>query len=81
VAGKDAPLLRESFAVSKLDYCLERLAGPEFAEHVLTDHLTIAEVAERIAGSAGLALAPNTDSALQGRLRRAWTGAKHIRFD
>jgi hypothetical protein len=81
VAGKDTPLLRESFAVSKLDLCLETLSGPEFAEHVRTDHITIPEVAERIAQSAGLALSPNTDSALQGRLRRAWTGAKYIRFD
>jgi hypothetical protein len=80
VAGTDAPLIRESFAVSNLDRCLERLSRPEFAEHVWTDHITIPEVAERIAASAGLVLTPNTDSALRGRLRRAWTGAKHIRF-
>jgi hypothetical protein len=81
VAGRDAPLLRESFAVSKLDRCLERLTGPEFAEHVWTDHVSISEVAARIASSAGLTLSPNTDSALYARFRRAWTGAKSIRFD
>jgi hypothetical protein len=81
VAGKGGPLRRESFALSKLDLCLQRLSAPEFAEHVWTDQITIPEVAERIAGSAGLTLAPNGDSALRGRLRRAWTGAKHIRFD
>jgi hypothetical protein len=81
VAGKDAPLLRESFAVSRLDFCLEKLSDPEFAEHVRTDHIAIPEVAERIALSAGLVLTPNTDSVLRGRLRRAWTGVKHIRFD
>jgi hypothetical protein len=81
VAGKVAPLRQESFAVAKLDLCLERLSGPEFAEHVQTDHISVREVAERIAGSAGLSLTPNTDSALHGRLRRAWTGATHIRFD
>jgi hypothetical protein len=81
VAGKDAPLRGESFAVSRLDLCLERLEGPEFAEHVWTDHITIPEVAERIARSAELTLTPNTDSALRGRLRRVWIGAKHIRFD
>ncbi|MFE6750740.1 AAA family ATPase [Kitasatospora purpeofusca] len=80
-AGKDAPLRRESFAVSKLDLCLERLAGTEFAEHLWTDRLTVPQVAERIAASSGLTLAPNTDGALRGSLRRAWTGAKHIRFD
>ncbi|GGR47102.1 AAA family ATPase [Streptomyces netropsis] len=81
VAGKDAPLRRESFAVSKLDLCLERLRDAEFAEHVWTDHIPIARVADHIAGSAGLTLTPNTDSPLRGRLRRAWTGARHVRFD
>ncbi|MFE2913220.1 AAA family ATPase [Kitasatospora indigofera] len=80
-AGKDAPLRRESFALSKLDLCLERLGGAEFAEHLWTDRLTVPQVADRIAASCGLTLAPNTDSALRGRLRRAWTGVRHIRFD
>ncbi|MGK5732509.1 AAA family ATPase [Streptomyces sp. URMC 124] len=81
IAGKDAPLRRESFAVSKLDLCLERLRKPEFAEHVWTDRITVPQVADHIAASAGLSLVPNTDRALQGRLRRVWTGIKHIRFD
>ncbi|UNO43059.1 AAA family ATPase [Streptomyces sp. MST-110588] len=81
VAGKDAPLRRESFAVAKLDLCLERLRHPRFAEHLVTDHLTIPQVADRIAASAGLTLTPDTDTPLRGRLRRAWTGVKHIRFD
>ncbi|MGI5526167.1 AAA family ATPase [Streptomyces syringium] len=81
VAGKDAPLRRESFAVSKLDVCLARLREAEFAEHVWTDHIPVARVADHIADSAGLTLTPNTDSPLRGRLRRAWTGARHIRFD
>jgi hypothetical protein len=81
VAGKDAPLRRESFAVSRLDLCLERLREPEFGQHLRTDDLTVAQVADRIAADCGLALLPNTDGALRGRLRRAWTGVKHIRFD
>ncbi|MEV7013437.1 AAA family ATPase [Streptosporangium sp. NPDC051022] len=81
VAGKDAPLRRESFAVAKLDLCLERLRQAEFADHLWTDHLTIPQVAEHIAASAGLTLTPNTDGVLRGRLRRAWTGIQHIRFD
>ncbi|WP_327286901.1 AAA family ATPase [Streptomyces sp. NBC_01198] len=80
VAGKDAPLRRESFAVGKLDLCLERLAGPEFAEQVWTDRLGVPGVADHIAASTGLRLAPNTDGALRGRLRRAWISAKHIRL-
>ncbi|WP_433274115.1 AAA family ATPase [Actinosynnema sp. CS-041913] len=78
--GKDAPLRRESAAVKALDRCLDRLLAPEFAEHLWTDHITVAEAADHIAASAGLTLAPNTDSPLRGRLRRAWTGVKHIRF-
>ncbi|MHC0431715.1 AAA family ATPase [Streptomyces sp. O3] len=81
VAGKDAPPRRESFAVAKLDGCLERLRAPEFAEHVWTDRLTVPQVADRVAASAGLTLAPDTGSTLRGRVRRAWTGARHIRFD
>jgi hypothetical protein len=80
IAGKGAALRVESFAVSRLDLCLERLQGPEFAEQVWTDHLTIAQVADHIAGSAGLSLTPNSDSKLRGRLRRASIGARQIHF-
>ncbi|MFJ2829209.1 AAA family ATPase [Streptomyces sp. NPDC087263] len=81
VAGKDAPLRRESWAVGQLDHCLERLREPEFAEHLWTDHTTVARTADRIAVLAGLTLTPNKDGVLRGRLRRAWTSARHIRFD
>ncbi|GAB2958581.1 AAA family ATPase [Saccharothrix stipae] len=78
--GDDALLRRESFAMRVLDRCLERLREPEFAEHVLTDHLAVPQVADRIAASAGLTLRPNTDGRLRGGLRRTWTSVKHIRF-
>ncbi|MFF4347663.1 AAA family ATPase [Streptomyces sp. NPDC001530] len=81
VAGKDAPLRRESWAVQQLDHCLERLREPEFAEHLWTDHTTVAKTADRIAVLTGLTLTPNRDGVLRGRLRRAWTSARHIRFD
>lgn len=80
IAGKGAALRVESFAVSRLDLCLERLQEPEFAEQVWTDHLSIAQVADHIAGSAGLSLTPNSDGKLRGRLRRAWIGAGQIHF-
>lgn len=79
--GLGRGLKRESFAVAKLDHCLERLEAPEFAEHIRTDRLTVPQVADRIAASAGLTLLPDTDSALRHRMRRAWTGIRHIRFD
>jgi hypothetical protein len=80
IAGKDAALRVESFAVSRLDLCLERLQGPEFVEQVWTDHLTIAQVADHIAAAAGLSLAPNRDNTLRRRLRGAWIEARQIRF-
>ncbi|BBA98603.1 putative TmrB-like protein [Actinacidiphila reveromycinica] len=80
-AGKDAPPRRETFAVRRLDLCLERLAGPDFAEQVWTDRITVPQVAERLAASAGLDIAPDTDGALRGRLRRAGVGLRHVRFD
>jgi hypothetical protein len=80
VAGQNVALRRESFAVAKLDHCLRRLRGREFAEQIWTDRVTIPQVAEHVARSAGLTLTSNEDSALRGRLRRAWIGAKHIRF-
>lgn len=80
VLGDEGALRRETWAVRALDKCLERLQGPGFAEHVWTDDLTVPQVADRIAGSAGLALAPNTDSPLRGRVRRAWVGVRHIRL-
>ncbi|MFI1967960.1 hypothetical protein BLA24_21855 [Streptomyces cinnamoneus] len=78
--GRNAPPRGESFAVARLDVCLERLREEEFADHVWTDRLTVPQVADHIAESAGLRLAPDRDGALRGRLRRAWTGARHIRF-
>ena len=80
LAGPGASLRRESFAVARLDVCLERLRGPAFAEHVTTDDLTVAQVAERVAATAGLALAPADPSALRGRLRRALTTLRHVRL-
>lgn len=46
-----------------------------------TDDIGISEVADRIAAAAGLALAPNLDGRLRGRLRRAVVGVQHIRLD
>ncbi|MET9883647.1 AAA family ATPase [Streptomyces sp. NPDC006430] len=79
--GLGRGLKRESFAVARLDGCLEALRGPEFADHLNTDHLTVSEVAGRVAALAGLRAAPDTDGALRGRLRRALVGVRHIRFD
>ncbi|GHH25992.1 AAA family ATPase [Streptomyces lanatus] len=81
VAGKNAGLRRESWAVRQLDHCLERLREPEFAEHLWTDHSTVPKTADRIAVLAGLRLRPNNEGVLRTRLRQVGVGIRHIRFD
>ena len=78
--GQGATLRRESFALQKLDLCLDRLTRPEFAEQLWTDDRTIAEVVDHIATTSGLTLRPDTDSALRSRARRTWVGVRHIRL-
>ena len=70
----------ETWAVQGLDGCLGALSGPEFAEQLRTDDLTVPQVAERVAAVAGLALGPDTDGALLGWLHRATVGLRHVRL-
>ncbi|ROQ32739.1 hypothetical protein EDD98_1735 [Streptomyces sp. PanSC19] len=79
--GLGRGLKRESFAVARLDECLERLAGPEFAHHLRTDRMPVPRVADEVARLAGLRIAPDTDGRLRHRLRRIRIGLSHIRFD
>ena len=71
---------RGSWAIGQLDHSLQRLRAPEFAPHIHTDHLTVAQVADVIARSAGLPIAPSTDGPLRTALRRYETTIRHIRF-
>jgi hypothetical protein len=70
----------ESFAVAKLDECLDRLQAPEFAEHIRTDDLPVPDVASRIARSAGLPIAPNLDGRVRRQLRRYAVSLRHVRL-
>ncbi|MFJ4694450.1 AAA family ATPase [Streptomyces sp. NPDC088766] len=81
LAGRNTAVRGDSWAVRRLDHCLERLREPEFAEHLWTDHTSVPKTADRIAVLAGLTLRPNTDGALRTRLRQARVGLKHIRLD
>ncbi|MFJ1756427.1 AAA family ATPase [Kitasatospora sp. NPDC088134] len=81
LAGRGGPPRRESFAVARLDGCLERLADPLFATHLTTDRLTIPQVAERITTLAGLRLQPDPHPPLRAALRRTALKIRHIRFD
>ncbi len=72
---------RGSWAISQLSPGLQRLRGPEFAQHIQTDHLTVSQVADTIARSAGLAIRPSADGPLRASLRRYATTIRSIRFD
>jgi hypothetical protein len=71
-------LRNEQWAVTRLDECLARLRDPLFAEHVQTDHLSVPQVADVIARSAGLAIRPDADGVVHARLRRYRTTLAHI---
>jgi AAA domain len=70
-----------SWAVRPLAECLRQLREPEFAQHIHTDHLTVAQVADAIARSAGLTITPSTDGPLRACLRRYATTIRTIRSD
>jgi hypothetical protein len=63
-----------------LDGWLQQLRRPEFAQHVQTDHLTVAQVADVIARSAGLTLTPSTDGPVRAWLHRYAITMRHIRW-
>lgn len=70
-----------SWAVEHLSEDPQQLRAPEFAQHIHTDQQTVAQVADVIASSAGLAITPSTDGPLRASLRRYATTIRHIRFD
>jgi hypothetical protein len=70
--GQDVALFRETFAMRKLGLCLSRLSQPEFAAQLRTDHLSVAQVAEAIATSAGLDLRPHRGTVVGDRI--LWAG-------
>jgi hypothetical protein len=72
---------RGSWAMKNLGESLRRLHEPDFAQHIHTDRLTVAQVADAIARSAGLPITPSTDGPLRATLRRYVTTVRHIRFD
>jgi hypothetical protein len=74
-------LNHERWAVEHIDLCLNRLRQPQFAEHIRTDGRSVAEVADTIAASAGLTVAPSSDGPALAWLRRQVTTVRHSRFD
>lgn len=79
VTGRSTPLLRESFALRRLDDCLAYLSELPEAEQLWTDRLTVEKVAEVVAERTGLGLAPRSGPGA-AFARRWWTSARHIRL-
>jgi hypothetical protein len=71
-------LRHERWAEGKLDECLAQLRNEVFAEHLYTDSLSVAQVADTIARSVGLPIRPDTDGRLRARMRRYRTTLAHI---
>ena len=73
-------LRNEKWAVTKLDECLAQLQDDVFAEHLYTDEMSVAQVAEAIARSAGLAIRPDSGGVAATQLRQYRTTLAHIRL-
>jgi hypothetical protein len=69
-----------TWAVDHLTEHLQQFRAPEFAQHIRTDQRTVAQVADAIASSAGLAITPSTDGPLRASLRRYATTIRNIRL-
>ena len=63
-----------------LDGWLEQLRRPEFAQHVRTDHRTVAEVADVISGAAGLTITPSADGPVRAWVHRYATTVRSVRW-
>ncbi|MFD0587477.1 AAA family ATPase [Paenibacillus sp. GCM10027627] len=70
----------ESWAAKQIDRCMEGLSKEVFRLHINTDHLSIDQVVEHIAGHAGLELLPDKRSEARKLIDRLWTQLKQIRF-
>jgi hypothetical protein len=71
----------QPWEVRVLDGWLEQLCRPEFAQHIHTDHKTVAQVADAIAGSAGLTITPSSDGPVPAWLHRYTTTVRHIQWN
>jgi hypothetical protein len=71
----------QPWEVDVLDGWLEQLRRPEFAQHVHTDHKTVAQVADIISRSAGLTITPSADGPMRAWLHRYATTARTVRWN
>jgi len=72
---------RQRWETDHLAVWLRVLGGPGFAQQVHTDGKTVAEVADTIARSAGLAIEPSDDGPLRAWARRYATTMRSIHWN
>jgi hypothetical protein len=72
---------RQRWEVDHLAEWLNVLRRPEFAQQVHTDHKTVAQVADIVAGSAGLPITPSTGGPLRAWVQRYATTARAIHWN
>jgi hypothetical protein len=68
---------KRSYGAQRIEQCLSALRDPQFATHVDTDGLAVTTIAEQIAGSIGVGLAPRLDPIRQ-RWRQLIVKARHV---
>jgi hypothetical protein len=73
-------LRRERWAVERVIPNLERLAAPEFAQHVATDDLSVPQTAERVAELCAVELASDDAGPVRRAARHLTTTWEHLRL-
>ena len=71
----------QTWEAEVLDGWLEQLRRPEFAQHVHTDHRTVAQVADIISRSAGLEIKPSAGGPMRAWLHRYATTVRNVRWN
>ncbi|RAV21892.1 AAA family ATPase [Paenibacillus contaminans] len=69
-----------SWAARQIDRCLSGLSDDVFRRHLDTENMSVADVAETIAGLSNIGLGPPTKGKLLQKIERIKTQIKHIRF-
>lgn len=69
----------EAFAVEAIERCMDFFERPGIGIRIVTDGVSVEQVAERIAGACALRLPPERRGRLVRQLDRLWTAIGHIR--
>ncbi|MDF2718351.1 MAG: ATP-binding tunicamycin resistance protein [Paenibacillus sp.] len=71
---------KSSWGARHIDRCMEGLADAVFLPHLITDTLSVEQVAEQIAQRCGIELVPDSSGRWSKKIKRVVTQLKHIRY-